>query len=259
MKFDPGFDIEATSEPLGFRYGETAFGPPPELRSLAAIRPALRDPNCAGPDPVYAIVMDIGARAHRRHLQQRMLLFGAVTYAAGRLGDEVVRSQGHAHKVSSHSGWAPPEVYEIWSGAAFIFMQEFAGDDPGRCFAIHAQPGDIVIVPPGWTHGAMSADPARRLTFGALCDREYGFEYDEIRKRRGLAWYAIASPSGQVSWEPNPRYRRRELTVRAPGDYSAFGFQRGAPLYRQFEDDFDKFQWVSQPALVANLWERFTP
>ena len=259
MKFDPGFDIEATSGPLGFRYGPSTFGPPPELRPLAAIRPALRDPRCAGPDPVYAIVMDVGKSAHHQQLQRRMLLFGAVTYAAGRLGNEVVKSQGHVHRVSSHSGWAPPEVYEIWEGEAFIYMQEFADDDPGRCFAIQAGPGDIVVVPPGWAHAAMSADPAQQTTFGALCDREYGFVYDEVRKRRGMAWYAVIDAGGQIRWEPNQRYRRSELTVRGSGDYSAFGIERGAPLYTQLERDFDKFQWVSQPALVADLWKNYTP
>jgi glucose-6-phosphate isomerase len=81
-----------------------------------------------------------------------MLLFGAVTYAAGRLGDEVVRSQGHVHKISSHGGWMAPEIYEIWNGRAFIYMQEFAADHPGRCFAAKAGAGDIVIVPPAWAH-----------------------------------------------------------------------------------------------------------
>jgi glucose-6-phosphate isomerase len=259
MKFDPGFAIEATSNPLGFRYGEGAFGPPPEMRSLAAIRPALRDPQSTGPDPVYAIVMDIGKSAHHQELQRRKLLFGAVTYAAGRLGSEVVRSQGHVHRVSSHSGWMAPEVYEIWSGEAFVYMQESAGEDPGRCFAIHAKPGDIVIVPPGWSHCGMSADPAQQLTFGALCDREYGFVYDEVRKRRGMAWYAMVDANGKVYWEPNECYKRSELTVRRPGDYSAFRIDGSGPLYAQFEKDFEKFQWVSNPGLVAELWRSFTP
>src|ERR1700686_1616273 len=108
VKFDPGFDASVTSQPLGFKFGESAFGPQAELLPLAALRPALRDPQVEGPDPVYAIVMDVGKRDHRQELEHRMLLFGAVTYAQGRLGKEVVRSQGHVHKISSHSGWAPP-------------------------------------------------------------------------------------------------------------------------------------------------------
>ena len=35
-----------------------------------------------------------------------IIVFGAVTYASGKLGDEPVRSQGHVHRVSSHSGWS---------------------------------------------------------------------------------------------------------------------------------------------------------
>jgi len=259
VKIDPGFAIEATSAPLGFRYGAGAFGPPPEMRSLAAIRPALRDPQCTGPDPVYAIVMDIGKTEHRQELRRRMLLFGAVTYAAGRLGDEVVRSQGHLHKVSAHTGWIAPEVYEIWSGEAFVYMQESAGDDPGRCYAIHARPGDIAIVPPGWAHAAMSAKPAQQVTFGALCDRDYGFAYDEVRRRRGMAWYAMVDAGGEVYWEPNERYVRRELIVRGPGDYSAFGIDGSGPLYAQCERNFERFQWVSKPGLMAERWTSFAP
>ncbi len=259
MRFNPGFDIQATSKPLGFRYGEATFGPPPELRRLAQIRATLRDPDCDGPDPVYAIAMDVGKSQHRDELRRRMLLFGAVTYAAGRLGSEVVRSQGHVHRLSSHSGWAPPEIYEIWAGEVFVYMQESSGDDPGRCFAIHARPGDIVVVPPGWSHATMSADPAQEVTFGALCDREYGFVYDEVRKRRGMAWYAMVGDNGRVRWERNRNYAKSELVVSSPGDYSALGIHRGTPLYTQFENAFDTFQWVSKPDRVANLWKRFKP
>jgi glucose-6-phosphate isomerase, archaeal len=259
VKFDPGFDISVTSQPLGFRFGQTAFGPQPELRSLAALRPALRHPQVDGPDPVYAIVMDVGKRIHHLELLQRMLLFGAVTYAKGRLGDEVVRSQGHVHRVSSHSGWAAPEIYEIWDGKAFIYMQEFAADHPGRCIAVRAGAGDIAIVPPGWAHTSISAEPTEHLSFGALCDREYGFQYEEVHRRRGLAWYALLNERGEIYWEPNPNYEKSSLIVCAPRDYKAFGIERGSPLYSQFESDPNRFQWVSNPALVAELWKDFNP
>jgi glucose-6-phosphate isomerase len=259
VKFDPGFDISVTSQPLGFKFGETAFGPQSELRSLATLRPALRDSQADGPDPVYAIAMDVGKRAHRQELQERMLLFGVVTYAKGRLGDEVIRSQGHVHKVSSHSGWAAPEIYEIWAGKALVYMQEFVGDQPGRCFAVEAGPSDLVVVPPGWAHTSMSAEPKEHLTFGALCDREYGFQYDEVRRRHGLAWYALLNAKGEIYWEPNQHYQKSDLSISTPRNYKSFGIERGSPLYSQFERDPMRFQWVSKPALVAELWKGFTP
>jgi glucose-6-phosphate isomerase len=143
MKFNPGLNIKPTTQPLGFDYGPGVFGPRVENRTLDSIRKSLRDPNCTGPDPVYSIAMDIGKSEHFPILNKLHLLYGAVTYAAGRLGDEPVRSQGHIHKVSPLSGWSTPEVYEIWSGKAIIYMQETSDDQPGLCFAVVANPGDV--------------------------------------------------------------------------------------------------------------------
>ena len=132
MTFDPGLNIRTRENPLGFDFGADVFGPEPEYRRLDSIRNSLQDSQCNGPDPVYAIVMDVGKERHREELRKRMLLFGVVTYAAGRLGKEPVRSQGHIHRVAAHSGWSPPEIYEIWAGRAIVYMQESASDDPGR-------------------------------------------------------------------------------------------------------------------------------
>ena len=130
MKFNPGFDITPRQDPKGFIYGENVFGPDVEIRRLDDIRKSLLEPGASGPDQVYAIAMDVGQQQHRQELEDRMLLFGVVTYAAGSIGREPVRSQGHIHRKSSHSGWSPPEVYEIWQGEAIIYMQETADDDP---------------------------------------------------------------------------------------------------------------------------------
>ena len=257
--FDPGFDIRATSDPLGFVYGADTFGPTPELRSLDAIRPSLRQPDCDGPDPVYAIAMDVGKTSDKNDWHVRKMLYGAVSYAAGRLGDEPIRSQGHVHRISSHSGWSPPEVYEIWTGKAFIYMQEYVADDPGRCFAIEAGPGDLVIVPPAWAHASISADVRQPVSFGALCDREYGFEYAEVRKRRGLAWYARVDSADNIRWDRNPNYDSPELEVRPPSNYRDFGFVGTQPLYSQVTRDFDRFQWISKPGLISQRWQNFTP
>ncbi len=268
-RFDPGLAVEPLAEPMGFRYGPGVFGPAPELRRLDQVRPSLPDPRADGPDPVYAIAMDVGREEHRAELARRMLLFGVVTYAAGRLGDGPVRSQGHVHRVSAHSGWRPPELYEVWRGRAVVYMQERAAPDPGRCFAVEAGPGEVVVVPPGWAHATVSADPREPLTFGAWCDREYGFEYDAVRARGGLAWQpALPAPgdgvdgdasAGGLVWRPNARYRAAPLVRRGPRPYPDLGVEPGVPVYRQFARDPGRFQWVSRPALAAAVWEAFEP
>lgn len=259
MDFDPGFEVTPLADPLGFRLGGDCFGGGVEYRRLDSIRPSLRDPDCAGPETVYAIMMDVGRREDLPAMERRMLLYGVVTYAAGRLGDEPIRSQGHIHKVSAHCGWSTPEVYEIWDGEAIIYMQETAEDDPGRCFAVRAKPGDVVIVPPYWAHATISADPTRPLTFGAWCDRDYGFDYRGVRRHGGIAFFPLLDAENRICWEKNASYGPCELVCKAPGSYARFSIQPGKPIYRQFMEDHDRFLFVSDPGARPELWEGFVP
>jgi glucose-6-phosphate isomerase len=97
------------------------------------------------------------------------------------------------------------------------------------------------------------------MALGALCDREYGFDYEGIRKRKGLAWYPIVTPEGGIEWAPNPRYNNTTLDVRCPRHYAELGFVRGRSLYVQAVRDLDRFAWVSNPALCVEVWKEFEP
>jgi len=259
MTMDPGFAISPTSDPLGFCYGPGVFGPPCELRRLDAIRPSLKNPGCEGPDPVYAIAMDVGTEDRREDLLARNLLFGAVTYAAGRLGDEPVRSQGHIHAVSASCGRSTAELYEIWSGRAVILMQEAASDDPGRCFAVHAEPGERVVVPPGWAHATISAEPEQPLTFGAWCVRDFGFDYVGVRAHGGLAWFPRLE-ANQLGWHRNPCYPvERELIQKSPSHCESLGLKSGVPIWRQYLENPEIVMWVPRPERADSIWTDFVP
>ena len=64
-EFDPGFDIAPAEGALGFAYGPGVFGPEVEKRTLDSIRKSLMDPQCEGPEVVYAIAMDVGKEEHK--------------------------------------------------------------------------------------------------------------------------------------------------------------------------------------------------
>ena len=257
--FDPGLDIEIIHKSMDYRYGRGVFGPEPEKRRLADIRGSLMDPECDGPDPVYSIVMDVGKMEHLPLLRERNLLFGVVTYAEGRLGKEPVRSQGHVHGVSAVCGMSTPEVYEIWEGEALIYMQEFAQDNPGRCFAIKAGPGGVVIVPPCWCHATISANPGKPLVFGAWCVRDYCFNYEDVRAHGGIAWFPLFDDNGTITWRRNENYFPSELTIKAPGEHPELGIIPGIPIYRIFETNPETFRYVAQPDIKKEIWEKFIP
>lgn len=263
MRFDPGFDISLTAPELGFSYGAQIFGPPVERRRLDDIRKSLLDPRCAGPEHVYAIAMDVGRGADHTAIRERNLLYGAVVYEKGMLGQEPVRSQGHVHAVSPSCGSSTCELYEIWEGEACIYMQQRAADDPGRCYGVLAGPGQVVLVPPGWAHCTIVADVSGRMAFGAWCVRDYGFEYDGVRAHRGLAWYPVVR-DGQLRFLKNECYQTERCVIKRPRHYAEFGLEPGVPIYRQFIDDPDCFAFVARPQSAvdgdgASKWDGFIP
>lgn len=255
MDYDPGFAIISTGNPLGFHYGSDVFGPKPVLRKLQDIRDSLKNPAASGPEILYCISMDIGRKTDRAAIVERNLLFGAVTYASGQIGNEPVRSQGHIHALSPSCNASTCEVYEVWDGAAYIYMQEHSGDDAGNCYAVYAQPGDIVIVPPGWVHATINADIGRNMTFGAWCVRDFGFTYTAVRAHQGIAYFPVIA-QGAIHWEFNHAYQSGTLQVKSARTYPAFNIEHRVPIYTQFRQNPDRFLFVAQPELAKNLWQR---
>jgi glucose-6-phosphate isomerase len=92
------------------------------------------------------------------------------------------------------------------------------------------------------------------LTFGAWCDREYGFEYDGVRAHKGLAWFPVISENGEIE-----NYIGGELIVKSPEIYTQLGIGPEKPIYTQFEENTEKFVFVPQPQLVKNVWKNFIP
>ncbi|WP_094243380.1 glucose-6-phosphate isomerase family protein [Tetragenococcus halophilus] len=259
VAFYPGFDITADKDNLSFIYGADVFGPEIEKRELDDIRKSLRNPQTDGPEVPYAIAMDIGKKKDKINLEKRFLLYGAVIYSKGSLGEEPIRSQGHIHAISPSCGSSTPEVYEIWEGKAIIYMQETARNDPGKCFAVYVKEGGVVIVPPNWAHCTVNANPDKNMIFGAWCIRDFGFEYADIRAHGGLAYFPILKEENKIAWVRNEAYDASTLIEKSAREYPEFNLKKGVPIYTQYEQNNELFNFVTKPFIAENIWSDYEP
>lgn len=258
MKQISGLNLETTKKQLGFTYGNDMFAPNPEIRRLDDVRKSLENPDSDGPEELYCIAMDVGEKADQQEIEKRNLLFGIVTFAAGQIGNEPVRSQGHIHAVSPSCGHSTPEVYEIWEGEAVIYMQESGKNNAGNCYAVHAKAGEVVIVPPNWVHATVNADPTTNMTFGAWCVRDYGFDYEDVREHNGIAFFPECK-DGKLCWKKNPAYEKGILIQQDAREYTEFHIVKGKPIYTQFQENKEKFNFVTNPQNYQELWENYRP
>ena len=71
--------------------------------------------------------------------------------------------------------------------------------------------------------------------------------------------FPLLTAEGKLRWTPNPAYHTSQLTIKPPRDYSDLGLEKGKSIYRQFEEDPDRFLFVSDPARAANIWKNYIP
>ncbi|MGG5359644.1 MULTISPECIES: glucose-6-phosphate isomerase family protein [unclassified Enterococcus] len=243
-----------------FIYSEDMFGPTEaKNRYLEDIRHSLLNENVSGPEIIYTIAMDVGKKKDQLDLCQRGLLYGLVEYAAGKLGNEPIKSQGHVHAISQISQMSTPEVYEILEGQALIYMQESIEKTAGKCYAVEAETGDIVIVPPGWGHCTINASIEKSMRFGAWCVRDYAFDYTGLKKQRGFAFLPAFEDGNKLIWKKNDHYTSAELIVKKPREYTELGIKPKEPIYYQYEQNPDLFNFVSHPENDKEKWMNFVP
>lgn len=258
--FKKGIDIEYSVKEKKFIYGEGVSGPEVEKRKLETIRESLLNENAKGPEFPYVIAMDVSKDSDQKDLISRNLLLGAVAYSDGKIGKEPVRSQGHIHSELISSNYSTPEVYEIWEGEAIIYMQEYAEDAPGRCYAVKGKPGDIIIVPPYWVHATINADPKNIMVFGAWCIRNYEFEYDKVREHQGIAYYPVFDNSNELTWIENKKYNHNHpLEIKKPRTYLELNVKKDIPIYKQYENNPSTFNFVTEPQNYKKIWMDYIP
>lgn len=231
---------------LEFREGLPAVEP--AVRTLAEMREVLEDPEAEGAAEQYFMYRDAGFPAGRDLLHRSGIRYDVTVIPPGRMGREFARTAGHYHPDAPGTAVPYPEIYEVLHGTALYLLQRRSGDAVTDVVVVRAQPGDKVLVPPGYGHITINAGPDV-LVMSNLVEKDFQSLYKPYRERRGGAYYCVAGAGGEPEFVPNPRYGALP-PVRAvdPVPHPALGLETGVPLYTAAVRDPGQFSYLVRPA-----------
>jgi glucose-6-phosphate isomerase, archaeal len=182
-------------------------------------------------------------------LEETRLAFAYVLVPPQRVGREYAKTHGHYHPGMPGSRMSYPEVYTHFHGRLYLLMQRRAGGQAGRlddCVLIDMQPGQSIMVPPGYAHVLINPSD-RPAVMAGLYSPDFVADYEPIRSQAGAAYYLV-DEGGQERSLVNPRYvsapplqRMIEVTGTrfAPPDPDR-------PLWTSFRRDPDAYRILTE-------------
>lgn len=245
-----GLDLRLDEQRLALAFGPEIIHPTGEIRRLDHVRASLANPYATGPDHLYTIYMDIARHEDFPALKEQGLLYGAVVYNVGTIGQERLRSQGHIHSEKPGTGLRYSEIYEFWSGQGLIYLQKECAPEVSEAYLIPVSAGDKVVIPYGWVHLVVTLGEDI-LSFGAWCARANQLEYGPLRALGGPAYFVQADGS----LRKNPRYSRvAEVRYLQPENLPALGLPLDQPIYAAWQERPDLLTFMANPEITGDLW-----
>lgn len=166
-------------------------------KTLADLKPVLKDPQSIGPDPVYFVFSEVSADS-----------WANITIIQnGKIGEEYPKTFGHYHGTNNL------ETYHVIEGEGILQMakKHFEGDKwvPERVdevYFVKAKPGDEILITPEYGHSWSNTGNMPLLSFDNWRSGHTPHDYEDVERLQGLPYYLV-----EENKEPkaisNPRYQ----------------------------------------------------
>lgn len=230
----------------------------PAVRKASDMREVLYDPAAADDVELYFMYRDVHRPEDEELICKSGLRYDITIIKPGRLGREFVKTAGHYHPVKPGTDVTYPEVYEVLFGTAHYLLQK--PDETGRraldVILVEAQPGDKVVIPPGYGH--ITINPGDEpLVMTNWVAAGFSSVYDPIRKTGGGAYFEVAECEGASRFIPNPKYEfRGPLHSMEAQEVPEFGLTRGVPMYTAFLENPGAFDWLVNPEKYGKEFQK---
>lgn len=163
----------------------------PEIRYLYDMREVLYDKEWAKTAPNLELYY-----MYRGIKEEKGLRYDITIIPAKMLGKEYNKTKGHEH-IGNYG-----EIYIVLSGKAIYLMQKRKGKEILDTYAVKAEKGNVIIIPPNYGH--LTINPcSKKLKMANWMASSVKSDYKTIEKLKGACYFYT-----KTGWIKNKNYRK---------------------------------------------------
>lgn len=171
----------------------------------------------------------------------------------GKVGPELIKTAGHYHGYVPGTDLTYPEVYEVIDGKIeYLLQTKPDSESKVDVVIIRAEPGDKVIVPPGYGHISVNVGNSYAVSSNLQKrDLPATADYETYKVNNGGALYR-----SETGWDENHNYVIRTLKKATPKEKAEWGLTKSKPLYASFIVEPGKFDFLVHPEKYdfSDIW-----
>lgn len=261
---------------LHFEEGLTCGGSgAKEVRDMRGLLYA--DGDLAENELCYSFYRDIVFEKDRALFQMRDYRYDITVIMPGCVNGECKKTSGHYHGLIPGQTFTYSEIYEVLEGEITFLLQKadvlagysaengakaemdfcsgIVSGRPGYVKAVRAKAGQAAVIPSFCGHASVNTGEGVGIfsNIAVVSCRNF---YEPIREKSGLSYY-ILKENGKITYRKNERYADLpELETVVPLENNEMGIVFGRPVYREFVEAPEKFEYLRDPGRYVDRMER---
>ncbi len=251
-----------TDSTLSFEQGLICDGS--SSKTVGQMEGLIRNPEHVNMEErMYEAYRNIRFPEHEDLLKRYDIRYDITAISPGTINGEFKKTSGHYHGYIADGSHPYPEVYEVIKGEIIFILQKSHNFDRDEepviddLKAVHVKEGEAVIIPPYYGHG--SINPSNGVSmFSNLAVISCPLHYEPIRKRKGLAVYALKDKDS-FQLVPNENYKHLpSVKLCRPVENPALGITFHSPCYNNFITRPEQYDFLLHPDSYLDTIEHMT-
>ncbi|MBW6461684.1 MAG: glucose-6-phosphate isomerase [DPANN group archaeon] len=204
---------------------------------------------------MYYMFRDISKPKDKTTTEETNLRYDITVIPPDLMGDEYVKTQGHAHPFIPGTKTTYSEIYQVLNGHALFILETKDGKDTKTSY-IYAKEGDIIIVPPNHSH--VTINPTDDILIIAnWVERNFTSDYKPILKNNGLSYYLLKKDGDRV-FIKNPHTKcHSELTEMKPINPELLGLKKDESIYNLIKAP-EHLEFLTRPNDFKDFFKKVT-